>query len=70
MPQGKRLARYKVVRCRKCGRIIKRFDRSKYVGWHVPPDVILTANRRHYKNYHPKAFKESIKKGVKSRKKG
>jgi len=60
MPKGD-LARYKVIHCETCGKIIARFDRKKY-SWHVPKDVILKATRRHYKKHHPKKFASWYKK--------
>ena len=58
--------RWKEIRCRTCGGLIRRFDRSRYAG-HVPAEVILAATRKHYKEHHPGKFRASIKKGVKTR---
>jgi len=69
MPVGE-VSRYKEIHCKKCGKLIKRFDRSKYADWHVPPAEILSAIRKHYKKEHPITFRRSIKKGVKARSKG
>jgi len=62
------VTRYKVVRCKTCGKIIHRFDRSEYPGWHVSVDDIMKFNRRHYKKWHPKLFAKQIKSGVAKRK--
>ena len=61
------LPRYKVVNCRTCGRVIARFDRTKYVGYHVSPEDIMSKTRQHYKKYHPGKFRESIRRGVAKR---
>jgi phage FluMu protein Com len=66
MPR-KDLPRYKEIKCSQCGKLIHRFDRSAYKGWHIPADVILSATRNHYKTEHPRKFKESIKRGVAKR---
>ena len=68
MPVGK-VPRYKLIHCRvrSCGRLIARIDRSKYPGWHVPVEDIMSKTRQHYKSYHPRKFQESIKKGVQKR---
>ena len=67
MPIGT-LPRYKEIKCQTCGKIIRRFDRTKYPGQHVPAKLILGEIRHHYKYNHPKKFRESIAKGVKTRK--
>lgn len=69
MPRNK-VPRYKIIKCRVrgCGKIIRRFDRTRYPGHHVPAERILSAIRRHYKKLHPAKFREMIKKGVKARK--
>jgi hypothetical protein len=71
MPIDK-VPRFKAIHCRhpshgKKGKVIRRFDRRKFKGGHVPQNVILDAIRRHYKRNHPKAFKRIIAKGVKTR---
>lgn len=68
MPKGE-VPRYKEVRCRLCGKLIHRFDRSKYPDWHVSSQDIFHYIRLHYKEKHPRKFKESIKKGVEKRQK-
>lgn len=67
MPEGK-VPRYKLIHCTKCERLIARIDRSKFAGWHVPPEVIMAKTRAHYKKYHPVLFRRSVQKGVASRK--
>lgn len=67
MPKDK-TPRFKIIHCRTCGKTIRRFDRSKYKGYHVPQDEILAAIRRHYKRNHPKRFKQFAKKAVKTKK--
>jgi hypothetical protein len=70
VPKGA-VPRFKVIRCKTCGKIIRRFDRYKYPRHHVPKDVILSAIRRHYKRHHPKKFKGFQKKAlITKRKKG
>jgi len=61
--------RWKVIHCRTCGKVIRRFDRRRYHG-HVPQNVILDAIRKHYKGEHPRKFRASIRKGVKTRTEG
>ena len=63
MPVGT-IPRYKVIKCRTCGKVIHRFDRSKYSGYHVPMEDIMSKTRQHYKEHHPKKFKESVERGV------
>jgi hypothetical protein len=64
LPIGKKLPRYKVIRCNatKERHLITRIDRDKYPRRHVPVDVIFKAIRRHYKKYHPVLFKRMIRK--------
>ncbi len=66
MPKGT-LPRWKVIRCRTCGKVIQKFDRTKY-NWHVPAGVILAAIRRHYKRNHPKKFRTMVRKATHTRK--
>lgn len=68
MPKGD-VTRWKEIRCRVrgCGAVIKRFDRSKYPGWHVPTEDIFKAIRSHRKRNHQWSFRRSIAKGVKTR---
>ena len=61
-----KVPRWKVIHCRTCGKVIRRFDRRRYHG-HVPQDVILDAIRKHYKGEHPGKFRKSIRKGVEAR---
>ncbi len=61
------IPRFKIIRCHTDGKIIRRFDRSKYVGWHVPASDILSAIRHHYHLHHPGKFRVQIKKAVKTR---
>lgn len=68
MPEGS-VPRYKKITCKTCGKTIRRFDRYKYPGHHVPASDILSAIRRHYKRHHPGKFKESVRKGVRTRRK-
>jgi phage FluMu protein Com len=68
MPKGK-LPRFKVIRCKTCGKVIKRFDRHKYARHHVPKEDILSAIRRHYKRHHPKKFRTFTKKALKTKRK-
>lgn len=68
MAERKKASRWKVIRCRTCGKVIQKFDKEKYHG-DVPADLIFRAIRQHYKKHHPGKFKESIRKGVQSRKK-
>lgn len=71
MPKQK-LPRYKVIRCRHKahpGKQIARFDRARYPGRHVPADVILGRIRRHYKREHPGAFRKSIRKALRTKRK-
>lgn len=63
-----RMTGYKEVTCRTCGELIKRFRRSAYPRGHVPKSLILKAIRRHYKEAHPRKFKEFAKKAVKTKK--
>ena len=56
MPKGK-VPRYKKVRCRTCGKLIKTFDRDKYAGWHVPREDIMEVIRKHYQRRHPRKFR-------------
>lgn len=65
----KKVLRFKKVTCRTCEKTIRRFDRSKFKGYHVPASDILAAIRRHYKRNHPHKFRESTKKGLKTKKK-
>ena len=60
--------RWKVIHCKTCGKVIRKFDRTLY-NWHVPMDVIMASVRRHYQKHHPRKFRESIRKGVETRKK-
>jgi len=62
-----KVPRWKVIHCRTCGKVIRRFDRRRYRG-HVPQREILAAIRRHYKKFHPRKFRASIRKGVRTRK--
>lgn len=57
----------KEIYCRTCGELIKRFRRSAYPRRHVPKELILKAIRRHYKERHPKRFKEFSKKAVRTK---
>lgn len=66
MPRNE-VSRYKEVYCSQCHKLIHRFDRSKYKGWHVPADIILSKTREHYRDCHPRKFRESIKRGVAKR---
>lgn len=68
MPINK-VPRYKIIKCKTCGKTIRRFDRTKYPGHHVPAGEILAAIRRHYKRNHPGKFRESIRRGVAKREK-
>jgi len=56
MPRGE-VARYKKIKCRTCGKVIKTFDREKYPDYHVPPEDIMEAIRHHYKKHHPGRFR-------------
>ena len=58
---------YKEIKCKTCGKLIARFRRSAYPSGHVPKEKILSATRKHYKEKHPRKFKESVKKGVETR---
>ena len=62
-----KVERYKRVTCRTCGKLIKRYDRTKFPNHHVPAGVILQDIRRHYKRHHPGAFRESIKKALRTK---
>lgn len=68
MPKNK-VPRYKTIKCHTCGKTIRRFDRSKYKGYHVPKDVILAAIRRHYKRHHKGKFREFQKKALRTKRK-
>ena len=65
----RQVQRYKVIRCKTCGKVIKRFDRTKYTNKHVPKEKILDAIRDHYKKHHPRKFKQFAKKAVKTKRK-
>lgn len=70
MPIGKKLPRYKTIRCTQPQRhVIARFDRKKYKGGHVPVGDIFAAIRRHYKRHHPAKFKQMVRKAKYARKK-
>ncbi len=56
MPKGE-VPRYKKIKCRTCGKLIKTFDRDKYTGWHVPQEDIMEAIRHHYQKKHPAKFR-------------
>jgi hypothetical protein len=60
MPEGA-VPRWKVIHSRITGDTIARFDRSKYPGWSVPKDVIMSAIRRYYSS-HPVAQSELMAK--------
>jgi phage FluMu protein Com len=68
MPKGK-VPRYKIIRCRTCGKIIRKFDRYKYPRHHVPKEDILAAIRRHYKRNHPRKFREFVEKALRTKRK-
>ncbi|MGP3705239.1 MAG: hypothetical protein ACKD6O_08125 [Candidatus Bathyarchaeota archaeon] len=52
-----------VLRCRTCGRVI-----TRYKG-HIGKAERLRRIRRHYKRYHPKLFKEIIRKALRTKRK-
>lgn len=58
---------FKEIYCQTCGNLIKRFRRSAYPRGHVPKELILRAIRRHYKEKHPRKFKEFAKKAVRTK---
>ena len=64
---SKTVPRYKVIHCKTCKGVIYRFDRSAYKGYHIPVEEIMSKTRQHYKEHHPRKFKESIIKGVRKR---
>jgi len=55
---------YTTIRCRTCGRII-----TKYKG-HVGLEERMHRIRAHYKTFHPRKFREIIRKAVATRLKG
>lgn len=57
MPKGK-VTRYKKIHCKTCSKLVKTFDREKYVGYHVTQEDIMEAIRLHYKRHHPKRLRE------------
>lgn len=69
MPKNK-VPRFKIIHCRHSshpGKVIARFDRSKYPGYSVPASEILAKIRSHYKKHHPRTFKKQIKKALKTK---
>mgnify|MGYP001088364414 CR=1 FL=1 len=71
VPKGQ-VPRFKTIRCRHPshpGKLIKRFDRSKYPDYKVPATDILAAIRRHYKEHHPKAFRQQTEKAIRTKRK-
>lgn len=69
MVKKKGESRYRNVRCRTCGTLIHRYDKTHWMGGKVPASVIFADIRHHYKTQHPKKFRESIRKGVEARRK-
>lgn len=59
--------RYKIIHCETCGKVIARFDRTKYPKRHVPKEKILEKIRKHYKKHHPRKFKQFQKKALKTK---
>lgn len=60
---------YKIITCETCGKEIAKFRRSAYPNRHVPKAKIMHAIRHHYKDKHPKKFKQFAKKAVATKKK-
>jgi hypothetical protein len=54
-----------IVHCRTCSKLITKYKDSEPIGKEERIRRIMS----HYKNFHPKKFKESIKKGIETRKK-
>lgn len=51
-----------VIRCRTCGKVIRRYKGS------MSKEEKLSSIRHHYKKHHPKRFRKSIRKAIKTKK--
>jgi len=58
---GGKKSEYTVRRCRVCGRIIHRYKGHK--GF----EEVMSDIRRHYKKYHPRKFREMIRKALQTK---
>jgi hypothetical protein len=63
-----KLLRYKVIHCKTCGKVIKRFDRTRFKNRHIPKEKILEAVRKHYKTKHPEKWNRIMSKFTRGKK--
>jgi len=68
MARRKRTKKYGTMRCHTCGRTITYKVRPKYVKRNGLDPNRLVYIRKHYARFHPRKWKEIIRKAVRKRK--